>query len=55
MSLDIDVNFLALKGYICSFEVYKNIEVILKVFKDMSEILPWNNGAIYGQLSWHIN
>ena len=42
MSLDINVNFLVLEGYICSFEVCKDIEVILKVCKDMSEILPFN-------------
>ena len=38
MSLDIDVNFIVLGGYIYTFEIYKDIEVILKVCKDMSEI-----------------
>ena len=38
MSLDIDVKFLVLEWYICSFAVCKDINVILKVCKDMSEI-----------------
>ena len=37
MSLDMDANFLVLGGYICSFEVSKDIKVILQVCKDMSE------------------
>ena len=40
MSLDIDVNFLVLGGYICSFKVCNDIKVILKVCKDMNEIPP---------------
>ena len=40
MSLDIEVKFVGLEGHICSLKFYKDIEVILKVFKDMNEIFP---------------
>ena len=43
--MDIDVSFIVLDGYICNFEIYKDIDVIFKVSKDIDEIFPKNNHA----------
>ena len=38
--MDINVSLLVLEWYICNFKVYKDIEVILDIYKDIDEIFP---------------
>ena len=39
--MDINVKSITLDGHICNFKVYKDIEVITEIYKDINEIFPW--------------